>query len=493
VSQGLIDGLAQSVALREPANTRQRAFRGIPRLHLTAALLATLGAWPAARADGDVNVWTSHGPEGAKGVGVLALDPGPGNTLYAMGDSTELFSSQDQGGSWTSLGEIQSCSHPDAIVVDPSNPNTLYAGCRYYGAFKSYDGGRSWAEINRGLSSGGVYALAIDPSRPLTLYAGSQRLGAAWSNRSSDEGTSFGFGNPVYKTTNGGVAWEVMSSGLSNTSITVNALALDPRDPATVFAGGQGLWRSTNGGRDWALFSSLTLFPSIAAIGVDPRDSDTVFCTAGYRPWTIAGSVYRITDRGSAWSSSSPPGGAGTLVLDPVNPATLYVGGFGGVSMSQDGGTTWALINSGLTNVHVTALVIDRTGTMLHAATDGGGVFDLEISTATPEISISPTTVAIPAGTSTVLTATIDPPQLTDTQFAAASSDSAVASVPDVVTLPAGDTSVSFMVTGVAAGGPAVITVRLPEGLGGASGTAQVTVTAGTVHVPRKHLNRPGP
>jgi folate-dependent tRNA-U54 methylase TrmFO/GidA len=68
------------------------------------------------------------------------------------------------------------------------------------------------------------------------------------------------------------------------------------------------------------------------------------------------------------------------------------------------------------------ALVIDRTGTMLQAATDGGGVFDLELSTATPDISVSPAAATIATGASTVLTATIDPPQLTATQLAASSS-----------------------------------------------------------------------
>jgi hypothetical protein len=205
------------------------------------------------------------------------------------------------------------------------------------------------------------------------------------------------------------------------------------------------------------------------------------------------GVVYKTIDGGSTWSQSSPPGGVKKLVLDPVSPDTAYAGGYGGVSMSLDGGTTWTLINGGLTNVHVTALVIDRTGTMLHAATDGGGVFDLEISTAHPEISLSPDALTMPAGTNTVLTATINPPQLNDTQLAASSSDPAVASVPDVLTVAAGETSVSFTVTGVAAGGPAVITVRLPDALGGASGTVQVTVTAGTPHIPRRHLNRSGP
>jgi photosystem II stability/assembly factor-like uncharacterized protein len=415
-------------------------------------------------------------------VATLALNPAPGNTLYALGDTIGLFSSTDDGENWTSLGDI-GCFFPSAIVVDPSSPSTLYAGCRGNGAFKSYDGGRSWARINQGFSFGEIYALAIDPSNPLTLYAGSRRF--------DDMGTVLG--NPVYKTSDGGGAWEVMSSGLSNTSITINALVVDPRDRATVFAGGQGLWRSSNGGHDWALFSSLTLFPSILAIVVDPRDPSTIFCTVNSRPMTVGGFVYRTTDQGATWTGSSPPSGAGTMVLDPVKPSAAYVGGYGGVSMSLDRGTTWALINGGMTDVRVTALAIDRTGTRLHAATDGGGVFDLEVSMTTPEISVSPDAVTIAAGASTVMTATIDPPQLTDTQLAASSSNPEIAFVSDVVTLPAGDASVAFTATGAIARGTTVISVRLPDVLGGASAAATITVVTRAVRGPRKRLHGTAP
>lgn len=411
-------------------------------------------------------------------VAELAIDAGPANTLYAVRSKyrnySELFGSQDNGRNWISLGEIPFCYFPTAIVVDPSNSNTLYVGGEANGAFKSSDGGRSWVRINQGFDSWAhrVYALAVDPSNPRTLYAG--------SHRSFDLGTWSG--NPVYKTTNGGLEWHALSSFFSGHATNVIALAVDPRNPSTVYAGASGLWKSTDGGRSWSLVPRVSYFPT--SVAVDPRGSGTVFCAS-------EGLVYRITNE--ATTSSSPPSGARRLVLDPSRPSTVYVSGSRGVSMSLDSGTTWTLINGGLTNFYVTALVIDGTGTMLHAATDGHGVFDLEISTATPEISLSPDSLTMPAGTNTVLTATIDPPQLTDTQLEASSSDRAVVSVPEVVTLPAGETSVSLTVTGVVAGGPAEISVRLPASLGGASGAATVTVTGGTTHVPRRHLRRPKP
>ena len=181
------------------------------------------------------------------------------------------------------------------------------------------------------------------------------------------------------------------------------------------------------------------------------------------------GTVFKTIDGGSTWTSSYPPGGAASLVLDPLNPANVYVGGRSGASMSLDGGSTWTLINGGLTNIQVTALTID--------------------STATPAVSLSPDSLNMQDGTSTAVTATIHPPQLTEIELAANSSDSAVASVPDIVTLAAGDTSVSFTVSAGTVAGTAAITVRLPDTMGGSSATANVTVATRPVHVPRKHLH----
>lgn len=77
------------------------------------------------------------------------------------------------------------------------------------------------------------------------------------------------------------------------------------------------------------------------------------------------------------------------LAADTSHPGTLYAvasdciyceGGdvLGGVYRSQDGGATWSVFGSGMRSRAVTSLTIDATGTVLHAGTTGGGVFDYE-------------------------------------------------------------------------------------------------------------------
>ncbi|MEO6028180.1 MAG: hypothetical protein ABIR79_15055, partial [Candidatus Binatia bacterium] len=79
-----------------------------------------------------------------------------------------------------------------------------------------------------------------------------------------------------------------------------------------------------------------------------------------------------------------------TIAIDPTNPDVVYVGSTNaatpwgeydneagsGAFRSTDGAATWTQINTGLTSLLVTAIVIDPTDSnVLYAGTDGKGVF----------------------------------------------------------------------------------------------------------------------
>src|SRR6266508_2539185 len=83
--------------------------------------------------------------------------------------------------------------------------------------------------------------------------------------------------------------------------------------------------------------------------------------SAGVNVWTSGG----LTDLN-----------VNALAIDPVTPATVYAGTYGGgVFKSVNGGVSWAAVNSGLTNLSVYALAIDPvTPATVYAGTCGGGV-----------------------------------------------------------------------------------------------------------------------
>ena len=108
----------------------------------------------------------------------------------------------------------------------------------------------------------------MDREHPTTLYIGTGGAG-------------------VFKSTDGGVTWQPVSSRLPRiattvtsatghvtritTTVGVTALALDPAHPTTLYAatGGSGIFRSTDAGRSWhAINAGLSVF-DVRSLGID--------------------------------------------------------------------------------------------------------------------------------------------------------------------------------------------------------------------------------
>jgi hypothetical protein len=78
------------------------------------------------------------------------------------------------------------------------------------------------------------------------------------------------------------------------------------------------------------------------------------------------------------WVQTSGSGG-GTVYAFAVSGTNVFAGTWGGVFLSTDTGASWAAVNTGLTNLHVSALAV--SGTNLFAG--GSGVF---LSTTTEQV-----------------------------------------------------------------------------------------------------------
>ena len=177
----------------------------------------------------------------------VSIDPSDPNTLYlAQSDNLDGGSSlqrtTDGGMSWSHLWGSGDFSLW-AIAVDPANPSTIYAGTSG-GLVKTEDVGVTWKDT--GLSSG-VSALAIDPVHPHVIYAAAVDYGS-------------GDYSGLFKSSDGGVTWSAINTGLeilSNTGAPITALTFDPANPDVVFAAtsGNGIFRSVDGGVHWIPFN----------------------------------------------------------------------------------------------------------------------------------------------------------------------------------------------------------------------------------------------
>jgi photosystem II stability/assembly factor-like uncharacterized protein len=267
----------------------------------------------------------------------LAIFPGDSSTIFA-GTNRGVFRSVDGGSSWTILGGTQFLRVINQVVVDPTSKDILYAVTSNQ-LFKSIDGGATW--VQKPVS--GVRRIAIDPVTTSKLYAG--------------------LSNGLSISVNGGDSWTAVS--IAGALRAIEAVVIDPITPATVYAGAgsDSIYKSLDGGATWAFSGAGILdFPIINRIAISRSNPATLYAMGEDQ------AIFKSTNAGANWvrldtpeiwdplNSSLPL----PLVVSPDNPEVVYAGSRGiGMLRSDDGGTTWNIINNGLGPRDVRAIAID--------------------------------------------------------------------------------------------------------------------------------------
>ncbi|MEW6094768.1 MAG: YCF48-related protein [Chloroflexota bacterium] len=202
----------------------------------------------------------------------------------------------------------------------------------------------------------------------------------------------------------GGATW-INIAGEQFKDGAVVGLAVAPDDAQVVYAATQmGLFMTTDGGATWSSPDELPEQTAVRSVAIDPRNSQKVLAgvdTAG---------LYVSTDGGTSWSQVSAGleliGSYRSIVFDPTNSQIVYLGDlYSGVYRSTDGGLTWLKINNGLSTRAVTNLSLSSDGDHLYAATNGEGVFRLDLNGQPPAPApdlepAAPTTTSTTSGAS---------------------------------------------------------------------------------------------
>jgi photosystem II stability/assembly factor-like uncharacterized protein len=351
---------------------------GIVLSALTSLASAALFAQSGATTDPQ---WTTTWPSLGEASSLL-LDPANPLRLFA-GTDLGLATTVDGGQTWSLQPGTPASLR--ALVLDPSSPARLVGGSTG-GVFTSLDGG---AHFSPAISNATV-AMAMDPSDPRTIYAA-------------------GFGDQVFKSTDGGATW---SSNSVNAPLTrsIAALIVDPQNHDRVFAG-IGAWHytyypayyggsssdfgeaslvgSSDAGQTWKIFlDNTSAAKPVRALALDPRTSQVMY--AGYGPY-----VYRTANGGITWTPGTFALGSlvTSLVVDSVNPDTVYAGSDHGVFRSTDAGAHWAPL-AVLPSMDVRAIALEPHTQVLHAAT-GGGVFRTALGGAPPAFPCQPAADAL--------------------------------------------------------------------------------------------------
>lgn len=355
------------------------------------------------------STWLPFGPDGGDARRIVP-DPGDHAHLYLGTVNGWIYESHDTGASWQRLARVANRDDLvlDSIVVDANDPKHLIVGAWVIdrpdgGLFVSFDAGKTWvsqAEM-RGQS---IRALRASPTEPKELIAGTLKGvfrstdgGARWSLISPPESTEIhevqsvaidpsdpnviyaGTWHLPWKTTDGGEHWENIKDGIIDDS-DVFSIIVDPQRPQIVYASAcSGIYKSDDAG---SLFHKVQGIPSSArrtrVLMQDPNDSNVVF--AG----TTEG-LFRSNDAGRSWTRTTGP----EIVVNDVevdradSKHVLLATNRGGVLASDDGGDTFHSSNAGFSARQITAMQRDREqgGTVLVGVVNDkewGGVFRSE-------------------------------------------------------------------------------------------------------------------
>jgi photosystem II stability/assembly factor-like uncharacterized protein len=312
-------------------------------------------------------LWSAIGPAGGDARAFAAV-PGQPDHLYLGTTNSWLYESMDGGASWHRLSKLDAADDLilDHIVVDQANPETVYVAAWKLdhpdgGLWVSHDRGRSWIVVE-GLRSQSIRAFAQAPSDPAMLFAGTL--------------------DGVFRSTDSGVSWSLISPPGSHEIHEVESLAIDPADPDVVYAGTWHLpWKTTDGGKSWHNIKQGVIDDSdVFSIIVDPVRPDIVYasaCSGIYKSRNAAELFKRI--------GGIPSTARRTRVLkqDPSNSEVVYAGTTEGLYKTVDGGKRFqrmtgpdVIVNDVFVDPqdpgHV-LLATDRSGVLL--SKDGGGSF----------------------------------------------------------------------------------------------------------------------
>jgi photosystem II stability/assembly factor-like uncharacterized protein len=256
-------------------------------------------------------------------------------------------------------------------LVDYTNSNIIYAESQYGGLAKSTNGGGSFNYIAGQMENDRINwsaPLIMHPEYPETLYFGTHR---------------------VWKTTDGGSYWTVVSGDLTQGGSggfhTLTTLAISSLNPAIVLAGSADgrVHISTTNGLVWTDITEGLPARWITRVETDPFDENTIYTTvSGFRWDEEEPHVYKSTDLGENWTSISgnlPDLPVNNIKMDPENEGHMFVATDAGVYYTEDGGEYWENIMSNLPNVPVTAMKIHNPTRKLVIGTYGISAYSLNL------------------------------------------------------------------------------------------------------------------
>jgi photosystem II stability/assembly factor-like uncharacterized protein len=265
------------------------------------------------------------------------------------------------------------------IAFDPNNPTAFYGGC-YQGYIEVMDAAtRSTKDIQAYPSVN----LAVEPKKMKYRF----NWNAPIITSPHDPHTIYHAGNVLFKTTNGGLSWDVISPDLTRNDSTkqgagggpltnegaggenyntIYYVMESPLEKGVIWTGSDcGLvYVTMNGGQTWTNVTPSGLPEClIQSIELSPHDKATAYISATrYKFNDYASYTFKTTDYGKTWTRISagvdPDDFIKVIREDKKVKDLLYAGSERGFYVSFNGGASWSKLQLNLPIVPVTDLMI---------------------------------------------------------------------------------------------------------------------------------------
>jgi photosystem II stability/assembly factor-like uncharacterized protein len=240
-----------------------------------------------------------------------------------------------EGFQWRSIGPANMSGRITDIEGVPGTP-VFYLAAATAGVWKTTNNGTTFRPLFTDERVAAMGDIAVAPSNPDIVWAGTGE---------EDSRNSISPGGGVYKSTDGGLSWELV--GLEETQ-AIGRIVIHPTNPDLVYVAAlghiwganeeRGLYRTRDGGATWERVHYISENAGFVDLVMHPSDPNTLFASSWERvrgPWFLTSGgpgsgLWRTTDGGDTWSEITAGGFPATLkgrigvAIAPSNPDVMY-------------------------------------------------------------------------------------------------------------------------------------------------------------------------
>lgn len=182
--------------------------------------------------------------------GTIVLGAAQGG-VWTFDNTTKTWTSRTPDATTQAVGALAAAPSDDRIIYLGSGEGAL-SGDSYYGdgVYRSTDGGVTWQRVSSDQFNGqATSSIVVDPKNADHLYMATLRGRGGARRTTAPAATPFG----VWESRDGGRHWS-LKKGTTDELHGATDLVMDPTNPRVLFASfwGDGIYRSTDGGAHWA-------------------------------------------------------------------------------------------------------------------------------------------------------------------------------------------------------------------------------------------------